>query len=124
MKTLAVCCMAALAACATAQTNESVETTAASFVPTAGAAGAVGRTQCARAQACGAVVTRGVYRGEDYCEDLRRKIDDDLLGGGACKWVDRRRLDVCLDSIRSESCATMNFTERLPPPCRRAWLCR
>ena len=125
MKTLAVCCWVALAGCGAAPTNETVETTGASFVSSAGAADAVGRTECARTQACGAVASRGIYRGADYCEtDLRTKIDDDLLGAGACKWIDRGRLEACLDAIRSESCATMGIDERPPPPCRRAWLCR
>ena len=88
-----------------------------------GAIGEISRAQCARAQACGAVEQRGIYRGADYCDaDLRRATRDDLLGHH-CKFVDGARLDACIEAIGRESCANMNVSEKAPDVCRASWLC-
>ena len=82
------------------------------------------RAECARAQACGAVVTRGIYRDADYCETtVDRAVRDELLTD-RCTYVDRAGAAKCLDVIRHESCAEMNFTERVPAACRHDALCR
>jgi hypothetical protein len=84
----------------------------------------IAHTQCAQAQACGAITSRGIYRDGDYCEnDITRAVEDDLRTE-RCTYVDAAVLRVCVDAIRHESCAQMNFTENPPPPCRRAALCR
>lgn len=117
------CVLATVAGCGASVTTGTAELTGATFAPVGGAANTIRLAECARAQACGVVPSRGVYRDADFCEtDLRRKIDDDLLSGN-CRWVDAGRLDVCLDAVRAESCATMEIAERPPPPCRHASLC-
>ena len=82
------------------------------------------RTECERAQACGAVVSLGIYRDSDYCStEINRAVRDELLTPG-CGYIDRAGIATCLDAIRHETCADLNFTERAPSACRHAALCR
>jgi hypothetical protein len=105
-------------------------TTAADFggdaVPMEEAVSAITRAQCSRAEACGAVPQRGIYRSADYCDaDLRRETHDDLFSGASCDYVDTARLAVCVEAIRQASCADLDVTrERAPSTCRREELCR
>lgn len=105
------------------------ETTAAELRPikvvaTEPAVADITRAECARAQACGAVISRGIYRDADYCEtNIDRAVRDELLGG-KCAYIDRAGIAKCLDTINRESCADLNFTEHVPAACRRAALCR
>ncbi|HSQ67291.1 MAG TPA: DUF6184 family natural product biosynthesis lipoprotein [Polyangiaceae bacterium] len=101
----------------------SAEVKSAHVVAIDGAISEITRAQCARAQACGAVDSRGIYRGADYCDaDIRRATRDDLLGHH-CKYVDGARLAACVDAIGRENCANMNETEKAPEVCRSGWLC-
>ena len=115
--------------CAASANVGTTETTAAELRPikvvaTEPAVADITRAECARAQACGAVVSRGIYRDADYCEsNVDRAVREELLTD-RCAYIDRAGIAKCLDTIRHESCADLNFTERVPPSCRRAALCR
>ncbi len=117
--------------CACAAENEASTTTLTSaelrpthVVPTEPAIERITHAQCARAQACGAVEQRGIYRSADYCEsDVSRATRDDMYGSD-CVYVDAARLDACIEAIRTEPCSRMNESERSPGACRRSWLCR
>ncbi len=101
----------------------SAEVESAHVVAIDGAIDEITRAQCARAQACGAVDQRGIYRGADYCDaDVRRATRDDLLGHH-CKYVEGARLDACIEAIGRENCANMGVSEKAPDVCRSSRLC-
>jgi hypothetical protein len=82
------------------------------------------RAECARAQACGAIISRGIYRDADYCEaNIDRAVRDELLTD-RCTYIDRAGIAKCLDTISREACADLNFTEHVPKACTHAALCR
>jgi hypothetical protein len=122
-------CAVLLIGCSASADVGTTETTAAVLRPTKVVAtepamADIIRAECARAQACGAVISRGIYRDADYCEtNIDRAVRDELFTD-RCAYIDRAGIAKCLDTIRNESCADLNFTERVPPPCRRAALCR
>ena len=128
MKSLLAASTVALLACveASTTTTTAADLGGAQLVPTEDAIGRITRAQCARVEACGAVPSRGVYRGFDYCDtDLRRETKDELLGGARCDYVDTARLATCIDVIQRQSCAMFDETRERPPAvCRRARLCR
>ena len=119
----------ATAACATSADVATTETTSAVLRPTRVIAtdptvADITRAECARAQACGAVISRGIYRDADYCETtVNRAVRDELLTE-RCTNIDRAGAAKCLDTIRHESCAEMNFTEHVPTACTHDALCR
>ncbi len=115
-----------LVGCATEPEIGTTTTTAAPVgaMDPAAASSAIAQAHCARAQACGAYTSRGIYRDADYCEaDLLRSTLDEL-DRDYCRSVDFARLTTCIEAVRSESCADLNFTEKAPPECNRAVLCR
>ena len=122
-------CAIALVGCTSRAEVGTTETTAAVLRPikvvaTEPAVADITRAECARAQACGAVISRGIYRDASYCEtDIDRAVRDELLTD-RCAYVEREGIAKCLTAIRTESCAELNFTEHVPPACRRAALCR
>jgi hypothetical protein len=127
MKALRVVCgLAPLVGCVGAADVSTTTTTAAELGParlveTQPAIHEITRAQCARAQACGAVASRGIYRGADYCDNdvtptTRDELDD-------CEAVDASRLAACVEAIRNEDCATLGVAVRAPDACRRALLC-
>jgi hypothetical protein len=128
-KYLCALALGALVGCGASADVGTTETTSASLSPlkvvaTEPAVADITRAECARAQACGAVVTRGIYRDADYCEsNVDRAVRDELLND-RCGYIDRAGITKCLDVIRHESCADLNFTEHVPPACRHAVLCR
>ena len=122
-------CALALVGCGASADVGTTETTSAAVRPidvvaTEPAVADITHAECARAQACGAVISRGIYRDADYCEtNIDRAVRDELLTD-RCAYIDRAGTAKCLDTIRRESCADLNFTERVPTACRRAALCR
>ena len=118
-------CLAVVACAAVGETETTAADARASLVPTEVAIGHIVHEQCARAEACGNVPSRGVYRDADYCEtDLGRATRSELATAPDCAWVDGLGLAACLDAVRAESCALVNAMEREPPACSRARLCR
>lgn len=122
-------CALALVGCGASADVGVTETTSAELRPikvvaTEPAVADITRAECARAQACGAVISRGIYRDADYCEtNINRAVRDELLTD-RCAYIDRAGIAKCLDTISRESCADLNFTEHVPTACRRAALCR
>jgi hypothetical protein len=122
-------CALMLVGCGASADVGTTETTAAELHPTKvvatePAVADITRAECARAQACGAVVTRGIYRDADYCETSVDRAVRDELQDDRCTYIDRASFANCLDAIRRESCADLNFTEHVPTACRHAALCR
>jgi hypothetical protein len=119
----------ALVGCGTSADVGTTQTTAAELRPikvvaTEPALADITRAECARAQACGAVISRGIYRDSDYCETNIDRAVHEELPVDQCAYIDRAGIAKCLDTISKESCAELNFTERVPTACRRAALCR
>ena len=122
-------CAMALVACGASADVGTTETTSAVLSPikvvaTEPAVADITRAECARAQACGAVISRGIYRDADYCETNIDRAVRDELPKDRCAYIDRAGIAKCLTAIRTESCADLNFTERVPTACSRAALCR
>jgi hypothetical protein len=113
-----------LAGCATA-TEQDVTLTSATVedgVATNTAAMSLAREQCTRAQACGAVSSRGVYLGEDHCEtDTRAALDD--LRPDRCPRVSPERLAACLAAVRDLDCTMVAQSSDPPIVCTRDALC-
>ena len=122
-------CAVALVGCSASTDVGSTETTSAELRPikvvaTDPTVAEITHAECARAQACGAVISRGIYRDADYCgTTVDRAVRDELLTD-RCTNIDRAGAAKCLDTIRHESCADLNFTEHVPTACTHDALCR
>jgi hypothetical protein len=122
---LAAVTLSLLVGCASVETGRTTTTAAeVGAVDTLAAATQIIHAHCARAQACGAYPSRGIYRDADYCETDLRRSTLDALDVDRCKSVDARRLDACIQALDRESCADMNYTELTPSACAREKLCR
>ena len=107
-----------LVGCAEASApSASVEITGARVVPVSAALADVTRAQCARAQACGAIASFGIYRDASYCDELSRRTLE--LVGRDCSYADAAVVDACVRAVRAESCTAIAQTARPPPICRR-----
>ena len=105
-----------LVGCAEAP-SAAVEITGARLVPVGAALGDVTRAQCARAQACGAIASLGIYRDASYCDELSRHTLD--LVGRNCSYADGAAVDECVQALRAESCTDVAQTARPPSVCMR-----